>query len=87
MGMIILAKKGDSVPCDGILLYCGEEYAYVETKSLDGETNLKRKHVHPIIKERIGYVENRALIYDRLEFHCEAPNNNLLSFSGIVNSS
>ena len=45
LGQIIKVEKGDYFPCDLILIYSSNKNgaAYVETKNLDGETNLKYK--------------------------------------------
>lgn len=47
MGNIIKVYKDEYFPCDVLLLKHGQEakVAYVETKNLDGETNLKLKKV------------------------------------------
>ena len=83
--MCIKIKRDENLPCDGFLLYSPNEFAYVETKSLDGETNLKRKNVHPKIKDRFFYSGKHAESGE-LSFSCEPPNANLLSFSAVVNS-
>ena len=50
VGMLLIIRKGENIPCDGILMHSEEEHVYVETKNLDGETNYKRKYVHGCIK-------------------------------------
>ena len=47
VGDILLIKQNDFFPADLILLSCSDQdgVCYVETKNLDGETNLKNKQV------------------------------------------
>lgn len=47
VGEIIKLNKNDSVPADILLLSSSEKkgICFIETKNLDGETNLKRKQV------------------------------------------
>ena len=46
---------------------------FIETKNLDGETNLKTKVVHADIKEHVSREED---IYDLVDqkLNCEGPN-------------
>lgn len=55
---------------------------YVETKNLDGETNLKTKYVQKNIK---GMFQNDAS-FNKLsgEINCEKPNNNIHTFEGML---
>ena len=48
------------IPCDGIVLKTNlaENKCFIETKSLDGETNLKAKKA-PISKYKLDDVGNR----------------------------
>lgn len=56
---------------------------YVETKSLDGETNLKIKLVNQDIAEIITSDEQVPTITGNIE--CEKPNPFLYTFSGNIN--
>lgn len=55
---------------------------YVETKNLDGETNLKTKYVQKNIK---GMFQNDAS-FNKLsgEINCEKPNNSIHTFEGML---
>ena len=53
---------------------------YVETKGLDGETNLKLRGVHPKIQEE--YVEKDVNI--NADVQCDFPNFNLYKFEGKI---
>lgn len=47
MGDILKIKSDDNIPADILLLHSSAEtgICYVETANLDGENNLKEKHV------------------------------------------
>jgi len=59
--------------------------AYVETKSLDGETNLKHK---TSVKEIASQSRNDKEVL-KLDAHieCESPNDRIYKFEGIFKSS
>jgi len=48
VGNIVRVNKNEFFPCDMLLLYTSLEKGtcYIETKNLDGETNLKIKQCH-----------------------------------------
>lgn len=48
VGKIVQVKNDQLIPCDILTIKCSDPkgVCYVETKSLDGETNLKMKTVH-----------------------------------------
>lgn len=47
VGDLIRVEKNDFFPCDVLLINTSEPkgVCYIETKNLDGETNLKQKNV------------------------------------------
>lgn len=49
VGDIVKVKKNEFFPCDLLLIRHSNEsnFVYVETKNLDGETNLKQRKKHP----------------------------------------
>ena len=53
---------------------------YVETKNLDGETNLKIKKVHTDMQE--AFHEEKVLLTVEGEVTCEKPNNAIYKFEG-----
>ncbi|CAJ0750755.1 3796_t:CDS:10 [Entrophospora sp. SA101] len=81
VGDFIFLRNGDVVPADSIILSTSEQSGtcYVETKDLDGETNLKPRRCVPDTKDII----NSAKDCTQLKFYIEseAPNSNLYSYS------
>ncbi|KAL7693147.1 putative P-type ATPase, subfamily IV, P-type ATPase, A domain superfamily [Plasmopara halstedii] len=65
------------------------DVAYIETKSLDGETNLKIRTVVPLVADICGGANRQSHTFDggnlnalRGTMVCEQPNNRLTSFEG-----
>jgi magnesium-transporting ATPase (P-type) len=85
VGEIIRLRKEDLIPCDAVVIYTSdqEQRCFVETKGLDGETNLKLKKsflTSPNYKGRIA----EASIRLKYQINCSAPNEYLNDFSGKV---
>eukprot|EP00817_Percolomonadidae_sp_ATCC50343_P006674 CAMPEP_0117423110 /NCGR_PEP_ID=MMETSP0758-20121206/3812_1 /TAXON_ID=63605 /ORGANISM="Percolomonas cosmopolitus, Strain AE-1 (ATCC 50343)" /LENGTH=1403 /DNA_ID=CAMNT_0005206127 /DNA_START=14 /DNA_END=4225 /DNA_ORIENTATION=+ len=82
VGDIVKCENRERFPCDLIALSSSQENGllYVETSSLDGETNLKLKTCHEattcINDENVGEISGNI--------ECEAPNKSLYTFSGNV---
>lgn len=84
VGDIVLLKNNESIPADIVLLSSSEPecVCFVETKNLDGETNLKiRRGVTETSWLRSPY-DCAELV---LTVDCEKAHNNLYVFSGVVN--
>ncbi|KAG7880820.1 hypothetical protein KL937_001667 [Ogataea polymorpha] len=83
VGDIIRVRNNEEVPADGILLSTSDEFGecYIETKNLDGETNLKTKH-----SLLCGVGLKHAADFERVQMVVEAepPNANLYKFRGVV---
>ncbi|KAL7750854.1 phospholipid transporting ATPase [Sorochytrium milnesiophthora] len=81
VGDFVLLQDGDAVPADMVLLSASEKNnsCYVETKSLDGETNLKLRYGVP----ELSHLET-AHECEMAQFVVEAelPNVNLYTFRG-----
>lgn len=83
VGDIVQCKQGDYFPADLLLLSSSEPsgLCYVETASLDGETNLKiRQSLHCTYELRLP-----GNLIERLQFaqiDCEPPNGHLYEFNG-----
>ncbi|KIW21502.1 hypothetical protein PV08_02082 [Exophiala spinifera] len=84
VGDIVLLTRDCPVPADMVLLHANESSgtAYVETKSLDGETNLKSKKPLADISEACQDTDGIANL--SAEFVVEDPNLDLYKFDGRV---
>ena len=73
--MIVQVKSDEFFPADIVLCRSSEAkgLCYVETKNLDGETNLKHKVAHKIINSKLQRMEE---LDEKLAgtVICEAPN-------------
>jgi phospholipid-transporting ATPase len=89
-GDILKIYKDEYFPADICLLYSTNKngLAYVETKNLDGETNLKYKES---VKNTYKALKNFETEYDREQvlkrtlgrIECEMPNANMYEFEGV----
>lgn len=83
-GDVIEIRKGQYIPADCLLLYSSnteQNQCFVETKNLDGETNLKKKHMVPASRSFESIMD--CLDYFRgCDVHFEKENPNLQVFEG-----
>uniref|UniRef100_A0A8C4NEX2 Phospholipid-transporting ATPase n=1 Tax=Eptatretus burgeri TaxID=7764 RepID=A0A8C4NEX2_EPTBU len=81
IGDLVKVSNGQHFPADLILFSSSEPQAmcYVETSSLDGETNLKIRQSHTMTSGALTEEQLQALS-GRLE--CEGPNRYLYDFTG-----
>ena len=83
VGDFVRLFNGDPVPADMVVLSTSDPdgACYVETKELDGETNLKVRHAL-----RCGRKMKRARDCEKVEFklRSEAPDPNLYTYNGVV---
>lgn len=94
MGELVLLENNESIPADLVILETSEPdgICFVETKNLDGETNLKMKSVaegfpasvllqnpNASTLERVD-----ALVMAKFKIICDLPNPNLYAFSGTL---
>ena len=84
VGNVVLLTRDEPVPADVILLHAKEpnSSAYIETKSLDGETNLKTKKPLADISHRCSDLDGVAGL--SAEFVVADPNLDLYKFDGKV---
>ncbi|KAK5094287.1 drs2 neo1 protein [Exophiala xenobiotica] len=84
VGDVVLLERDAAVPADIVLLHSSgaEGAAYIETKSLDGETNLKSKKPLGIVSQRCKSEADIARL--QADFVVEDPNLDLYKFDGRV---
>jgi phospholipid-transporting ATPase len=84
VGQIVKVNEGEMIPCDLITIHSSDPKGvlYVETKGLDGETNLKIKSVHKTFLENIKSVEDLSNLKGQIL--CERPNNAIYKFEGFA---
>ena len=86
VGNIVKVSKNEYFPADLVLLSSSESngLCYIETKNLDGETNLKHKlsvkYLHELFQD--------SSILERFsgEITCELPNPMIYQFKGKINA-
>jgi len=83
-GNIVQLKSDEMIPADLLILHTSDEKgtAYVETKNLDGETNLKIKTANKEMQARFGSIKELASVDG--EVNCEGPNNAIYNFEGTI---
>lgn len=83
VGDIVKLSRDEEIPADLALLHADGEngLAYIETMALDGETNLKSKHILPEFR---ACDTIPGILACRAEFVVEDPNADLYSFDGRV---
>ncbi|ETN44896.1 uncharacterized protein HMPREF1541_09771 [Cyphellophora europaea CBS 101466] len=84
VGDVVLLERDEPTPADVVLLHADEptEAAFVETKSLDGETNLKTKKPLKDLSGRCSTLD--AVVHLEADFVVEDPNLDLYKFEGKV---
>ena len=84
LGDIIKVRKNEQFPADLILLSSSDEngICYVETKNIDGETNLKFQEANEILHKKIKDGENLS----KLKYVCvtKQPNEYIYKFEGTL---
>lgn len=94
VGDIVQVKNRENIPADMMLIAAHEPEpdnprgaCSVETKSLDGETNLKEKTVPPVFRPKMGgSVEAQLRSWVNMKGHaeCEKPNATTQKFTGAL---
>ncbi|CAD8078815.1 unnamed protein product [Paramecium primaurelia] len=78
VGEVLKIRENEQFPCDVLLLKSDQKTGecYIETKNLDGETNLKQKRVPQY------FLQKGVEMLDHLIVEYDTPNNQLYKFSG-----
>ena len=84
VGDVIRIRNNESAPADLIILSTSEEESkcFVETKNLDGETNLKARQG---LKHTSTIRKSADLLDYKFEVRSEAPSVNMYKYSGSLN--
>jgi len=87
VGDIIRVKRDDFIPADLIML-CNSDIkkgqAFIETKNLDGETNLKPKIVNSDLKEKLKTLNGCFTEFNNCNIISEPPNTYITKFKGFM---
>ncbi|KAE8209022.1 hypothetical protein CF327_g6946 [Tilletia walkeri] len=83
VGDVVLLREDDQVPADIIILNSSDSdgNAYIETKNLDGETNLK---VRKALKATMGIQSEEDVEHAQFVIDSEPPHANLYSYNGLL---
>ena len=77
VGDVIMVKENEFLPVDIIILRTSlDDVCYIETKNLDGETNLKHKSAPSFGKLQIEL----DIQFSRAQVSCEQPSDKIYSF-------
>lgn len=81
-GQIVKVESEQFIPADMILLKSANDKGsvYIETKSLDGETNLKVKQVEKAVNGLMA--DEASVVAMSGTIDCEHPNNAIYKFEG-----
>jgi phospholipid-transporting ATPase len=89
VGDIIKLQNRDLAPADVVIIGVSEiagappsGICYVETKSLDGETNMKVRHAMECTIGTVNGVDDTMALVGKIR--CEHPNNSINSFQGVL---
>ena len=84
VGDIVKVQRNEGVPADVVVLHAdgAEKVAYIETRALDGETNLKTKVAPLPIAKKFDTIE--PIVQSGAVVQIEDPNLDLYNFSGNV---
>jgi len=87
VGEIVKIEKNEYIPADMLILLSSDPKgeAFIETKNLDGETNLKHKTVpKPVLRTFQGDKTREFNHTEKIIFDYEIPNPHLYVFNGSV---
>lgn len=86
VGDILRLQNDEEIPADIVILSTSDEdnACYVETKNLDGETNLKVKQALKYGKEPHNIVKGNDFCSRKFQVKSEGPHPNLYSYEGTL---
>jgi P-type E1-E2 ATPase len=84
VGNFVRVNSGEFFPCDMLLIASSKPkgVCYVETKNLDGETNLKYKQCDKSYVDLAKNEEEMIKNFTKMQIDCENPNEFLYTFDG-----
>ena len=84
VGCILKVVENQFFPCDMLMLTSSlpKGIAYVETKNLDGETNLKHKQTNQSVLRLAQTEQSTVREFNGAVINCEGPNEHLYKFEG-----
>jgi P-type E1-E2 ATPase len=84
VGDIVRVKRNQYFPADMLLMHTSDAsgISYVETKNLDGESNLKIRTACKELQSKCS--DEKALSNSQFIVQCENPNNHLYKFDGTL---
>jgi len=84
VGEIVKVKENEYFPCDLLLLNSSapKGVCYVETKNLDGESNLKHKQASKDIYKFAQNDQDVLYAFNSADIECEKENEFLYKFTG-----
>lgn len=84
VGQIVKVEENEYFPCDLVVLNSSEPNGscFIETKNLDGETNLKHKKAEPSCVELCQTDENAIENFNDAIIDCEEKNEFIYKFDG-----
>ncbi|GAA5824901.1 hypothetical protein JCM11251_005386 [Rhodosporidiobolus azoricus] len=83
VGDVVLLKENDQIPADVVVLSSSDPdgVCFVETKNLDGETNLKPRKS---LKATMGIGNEEDIEHAKFWIDSEPPHANLYSYNGVL---
>ena len=84
VGQLVRVRENEFFPCDMYLLTSSlpKGMSFVETKNLDGETNLKHKQADKNVLRLARTEQDCMTNFNGASIECEAPNEFLYKFEG-----
>jgi P-type E1-E2 ATPase len=86
VGQFVKVYNDENFPCDLLLINSSlpKGICYIETKGLDGETNLKQKISRPELVKLAESDQDLFKNLTRAQITCDMPNANLYKFQGVL---